>query len=110
MVGSELFQLTRDEVLVSEEQGRIKRKLSNCVGRNKELWLNRLSGRMLPGDTLILGSDGLFKKLDEADMCEKTRGLSTNMQVQKLCEKWIREVESLGERDNISCGIVKRKG
>lgn len=108
-VSDAVYQLTRDEVVVSEEYGKIKRKLANCIGRNKELWLNRQYGSILPGDTLILGSDGLFKKLDSNSMYGRVQGVSTDAQVQKLCEDWIREVESLGERDNISCGIIKRR-
>ena len=108
-VGDRLYPLTRDEVAFSEEHGKVKRKLSNCVGKDRELWLNRLSGSIQPGDALILGSDGLFKKLDENRVQERVQKLSTNAQARSLCLEWIREVEGKGERDNISCGIIKRR-
>ena len=108
-VSDALYQLTRDEVVLVEENGKIKRKLSNCIGRNRELWLNHFSGSLSPGDALILGSDGLFKKIDESKMYEEVCQLSTNIQVQRICEAWILEVERMGERDNISCGIIRRK-
>lgn len=108
LIDDSVCQLTRDEVVCLEEQGKIKKKLSNCIGKNRELWLNRLSGFLMPGNTLLFGSDGLFKKLDETSMYERMRKIYTDAQAQRLCEEWIREVEQLGERDNISCGIIKR--
>jgi len=108
-VGDSLSQLTRDEVTYSETDGVIKRKLANCIGRSKELWVSCMSGKILVGNAFILGSDGLFKKLKETDIYEKITGLSSDRQVQKQCEEFIETVKSLGEKDNISCAIIRLK-
>ena len=113
LVGDSMSQLTRDEVVYMEDRGNIRKKLSNYMGRNKKLWLNRLSGSTVSGDTLLLGSDGLFNKVDEAhtgkDICQKTHRIFTDTQAQKFCEELIQRVEQLGERDNISCGLIKHR-
>lgn len=109
LVGDAVYQLTRDEVTYTEAHGAIKKKLANCIGKSKDLWMNRLSGTVSPGETFIMGSDGLFHQLEEARMYEDTRMISTDSQAQKLCRRWIEEVERLGERDNISCAILKQK-
>lgn len=104
-----LYQITRDEVTVSESDGLIKKRLANCVGRNREVWINRINGILEPGEALLLGSDGLFKTLKEGELYEQIDGLSTTTETQRLCAELIRTAEHRGERDNISCAIVKRK-
>lgn len=107
LAGDSMEQITRDEVTFSEANGIIKHRLSNCVGRQRKLWMSRLSGQASTGDAFILGSDGLFKKLDESEIYEKIRRVSSDAQARSQCEELIRKAERRGERDNISCAIIK---
>lgn len=109
LVGETVSQITRDEVVMSEINGMIKPRLANYMGKGESLWINRLSGVLSGGEAFLLGSDGLFRMLEEREICEKIGRLSTERQVRRLCLELIRTVEDRGERDNISCGIVKMK-
>lgn len=108
-VGEKVSQITRDEVAMSEANGIIKPRLANYMGKGETLWVNRLNGVLSGGEAFVLGSDGLFRRLEEWEIYEKIGGLSTEKQTQKLCQELIRIVEDRGERDNVSCGIVKIK-
>lgn len=102
-------QITHDEISVSEVDGVLKQRLTNCVGKDKTLWVNRLSGMVETGDVFMLGSDGLFKRLREEDIRERLARLSHDYQARRQCREFIQIVESRGERDNISCAILKVK-
>lgn len=107
LAGDALEQMTHDEVTFSEKDGVIKAKLANCIGKTEKLWMNRLVGKMSAGNAFILGSDGLFRKLDADEICEKIQKIRTMNQAQRQCEELIWTVERMGERDNVSCAIVK---
>ena len=107
LAGDLLRQLTRDEIVYTRERGNIRRKLANCIGRSRELRLSRLSGTAEPGDTFLLGSDGLFHRAEEEELCQKARRVTSDAQALKFCGEMIKRVEQLGERDNVSCGMIK---
>ena len=46
-------QITHDEVSVAEVNGVLKHRLTNCMGKEKNLWVNRLNGVAESGDIFI---------------------------------------------------------
>lgn len=105
-LGDGLRQLTRDEVLMVEEGGRVKPLLANFVGRAETLWLNRLSGPLRPGDQFLVGSDGLFKRLDGREAASCAGRVGSDREAEKACRELVRFVLKRGERDNVSCILL----
>lgn len=103
----ELSILTRDEVNLSMDNGRVRAKLANFMGKGMELWLNHLQGDVCGNDVYLLGSDGFFHNLVSGELVKRMKKVRTNRQMQKLSEKLVNEVREAGERDNVSCIIVK---
>lgn len=104
-----LTQITHDEVSYCEENGRVKSRLTNYMGKSMELWLSRLKGDVQEEDIFILGSDGLFHKLEEQDFVILTRKVKNDKQMQKVCENTLKLAVQRGERDNISCVMLQLK-
>lgn len=100
------YQITRDEVSMSESNGRVKTRLCNYIGKAPELWVNKLSGSVEEGDLFLLGSDGLFKQLTYRDVSVFAGSIANNRQAGKAAEKLLKCVLERGERDNVSCIIV----
>ncbi|RYH13078.1 MAG: hypothetical protein EON57_02640 [Alphaproteobacteria bacterium] len=74
-----------------------------AVGASGELVLDKVSGRIVPGDALLLCSDGLFKALPEAEMGEMLRqGAGAAMVVEAAVAR--------GARDNVSVVLVRVAG
>ena len=99
------------EIRETVDWGPLERRLSECfeggARLRRELRLSRLSGTAEPGDTFLLGSDGLFHRAEEEELCQKARRVTSDAQALKFCGEMIRRVEQLGERDNVSCGMIK---
>ncbi|MCD7751921.1 MAG: serine/threonine-protein phosphatase [Lachnospiraceae bacterium] len=100
-----LEQLTRDEVVVRNVDGRIRSLLANYVGKNRELWMNRLSDEIREGDLWIVGTDGLHKHIQEEDL-NLLKKASTEQKLSLACEKLVQKLRERGERDNISCAVL----
>lgn len=98
-------QLTNDEVVAREREGQLKYLLANFMGKNKALWLNRLSGRLKEEAVFIVGSDGLFKRLSAQDV-DGIRKKLTKKTAEAVCREMIETVLSRGERDNVSCALL----
>ena len=101
-----LNQITRDEVAVVEKDGEVKKLLANYVGKSGELWVNKLNGSVTEGMKFLLGTDGLFKKLSEDDVREKTAEIRGDDAAVAACKTFMNRVMERGERDNISCILV----
>ena len=100
------YQITRDEVSMSESNGIVKSRLANYIGKSVDLWVNKIGGTAEEGDLFILGSDGLFKLLTYQDVDALSGHITNNRQAQKACEKLLQSVLERGERDNVSCVIL----
>lgn len=107
LAGERFFQLTQDETVVSVADGKSRTKLTNCIGKGEKLLLNRQQGTWAEGDAFVLGSDGMFKRMDAEDFLGSVRVLSNEAQAQELCRQLVSTAERRGERDNVSCAIVK---
>ncbi len=101
--------LTRDEVNVSVDDGKVKSKLANFMGKSMKLWLNQTCGTIAENDVFVLGSDGLFHKLLGTEVARLTERVKTDRQMQKVAEQLIDGVREAGERDNVSCIVFKLK-
>ena len=102
-----MFQLTQDEVVLKQESGREKTLLLNYIGKNNCLVLNRQRGSIKRGDTFILGTDGLNKKMTLEDIQNIRTYFRTNEELELECNRLIRTVMEREEKDNVSCGIMQ---
>ncbi len=105
LVANTIKQLTRDEVVVKEKNGTIREFLANYVAKQKDIWMVRTSGKIKPGNMYVIGSDGLFKKLNPEDITSSLTGLSLK-NISKMCVDLISTVRDRGETDNVSCALV----
>lgn len=101
-----IYQITRDEVSMVESHGKVKSRLANYIGRTKELWMNKFSGVVEEKDIYLLGSDGLFKRLEYEDVSALAGKIKSNRRAQKASEKLLKRVLDKGERDNVSCILL----
>ncbi len=103
---NELTPITRDEVILKSVHGREKKLLANYIGKSPELCINRGHGYVNQEEIYILCSDGLYKKLMPSDylLC---KDIKNDNEAEKLCKKFISMVIERGERDNISCAVLK---
>ena len=110
--GGSLQRVTRDHSLVQEmvDQGTLTEEqaeahpqanvILRAVGASGELVLDKVSGRIVPGDALLLCSDGLFKALPEAAMAEMLcQGAGAAMVVDAAVAR--------GARDNVSVVLLR---
>jgi serine/threonine protein phosphatase Stp1 len=106
-----MCQVTRDHSLVQEmvESGLIApgeaeghpqaNIITRAVGSQDALQLDKVSGRLLPGDLLLLCTDGLFKAVTESDIA---RILATGAGPEELLEHALQA----SARDNITMLLV----
>lgn len=109
---AELTQLTRDHSLVQElvETGALAPEdaeshpqanvITRAIGAPDSLQLDKVAGRLQPGDLLLLCTDGLFKALPEARIAELLRG---GAQAQQLLDAAL----LAGARDNVTAVVVR---
>ncbi len=109
LINDGISQITRDEVSIVERDGKLKTLLANFMGRSDELWMNQSSGNLKAGETFLIGSDGLFRKLREdvlADVLSRKK-IKSDTEAEKVVERLIRHVMDLGEKDNISGVLIR---
>jgi len=107
-----LQRLTRDHSLVQEmvDQGTLTEAeaeahpqanvILRAIGGNGTLELDKVSGRMVAGDLLLLCSDGLFKAMPEA-------GLLAMMLAGEAADAIVEDAVARGARDNVSVIAVQ---
>jgi protein phosphatase/serine/threonine-protein phosphatase Stp1 len=108
----ELCQVSHDHSLVQElvESGMLAPEdaeshpqanvITRAVGSPEPLELDKVSGRILPGDVFLLCSDGLFKALPEATIAQ---GLLQGLTAGELLALAL----EAGARDNVTAVIVR---
>ncbi len=108
----ELCQVTQDHSLVQEmvDAGTLAAEdaeghpqanvITRAVGSQDDLALDKISGRILPGDVLLLCTDGLFKALPESRIAEA---------LQRQCgpEELLEMALHAGARDNVTALVVQ---
>jgi len=108
-----LQRITRDHSLVQEmvDQGALTEAeaerhpqanvILRAVGGEGELVLDKISGRLMAGDRLMLCSDGLFKALPEAELAAML-GMGTE------ADGLVAAAVSRGARDNVSAVTLRQ--
>ena len=102
-----LFQLTTDETVHKKVNGIEKSFLVNYIGKKKCLQFNIQSGQIKAGEVYILCSDGLYKKLMLEDVSELAVLQGSDRAMEVACERLLRTMLERGERDNISCALLR---
>lgn len=105
-VKGSMCQLTTDEVVQKNKEGRIKSYLANYIGKSRELWMNKGKGMIQAGELFILGTDGLFKMLRLEDIYRKHLRLRSDKDIAMMSKQMIKTVRERGEQDNVSCILV----
>ena len=105
-VEDKLVQLTQDEIVVRQVNGREKSYLMNYIGKNKQLRLYRTKGNVTAGAVYVIGSDGLYKKMRYEDVMQLFR-ISSDEEAERISGKLIALMLARGEKDNISCAVLK---
>ncbi|MBC7941248.1 MAG: type VI secretion system-associated protein TagF [Chitinophagaceae bacterium] len=107
-----LSQMTRDHSLVQElvESGALAAELAEthpqanvitrAIGSSEALELDKVAGRVVPGDRLLLCTDGLFKALSEADIAQLLAGGGGP-------EALLEQALKAGARDNVTALVIE---
>lgn len=110
--GDTMRQITRDHSLVQElvDAGALAPEdaeghpranvITRAIGSREALLLDKISGRLMPGDLLLLCSDGLFKALPEKEIGKL---LNAGQGPEQLIEEALRN----GARDNVTALVVE---
>jgi protein phosphatase len=111
-----LQQVTRDHSYVEELLARgdispeevashpMANVITRAVGAGKELHLDTLNIELCYGDIILLCSDGLYKELDEGEICS---AISHNHAPAKIVQNLVNACVERGARDNVTVVVVK---
>lgn len=100
------YQLTVDEVQTLSKEGQLKTYLTNYMGREKKLWLNKTRGFVEKESLFLIGTDGLFKKFLGEDFNICNGSIHTDSDLERVTNQLVQTVLMRGERDNISCILL----
>ncbi|EDM77042.1 protein phosphatase/cyclic nucleotide-binding domain protein [Plesiocystis pacifica SIR-1] len=116
--GGIVYQLTEDHSLMNEliRQGKItaeafddspyaqfKHAMTRAVGPNESVEVDTLDFDMIPGDSFLLCSDGLYEYLDDDDL---SRMLSLD-EIKDIPGKLIDMANTRGGKDNITALVIQ---
>lgn len=90
--------------LLTQDQVSKSGKLSSCLGHTEEIMPFYNEGT-LDGQTFLLCSDGLYKRMDPI-ILQKRVGMATGRNLKKIMGNLVRYVVDRGEQDNISLALV----
>jgi len=111
----QLRQLTQDHTLVQEqiEEGLISSEnirnhplrniILRALGQERELALDLLRGKILPGDLFLLCSDGLTDMVQDDQIQEI---LSSDIDIHRKADKLVESAKAAGGKDNITVVLV----
>ena len=115
--GSQLRQLSEDQTLVAKmvrdgvmtaEEARVSEHsnvILQALGTGPEIApeLSTEGTALLPGDTLIVSSDGLHGLVDDAVIAE----VAGRMAPAEACQELVRRALEAGGHDNVSIGVLR---
>lgn len=107
LVQDRLFQLTQDEVLLKQVNGVAKSYLLNSVGQNMRLSITKRRGFVNVGDTFILGTDGLCKRMQYEDVCGLQTRILEERELMQKSRALTEQIYMRGEKDNVTCVILQ---
>lgn len=114
--GNEIHQLTNDHSLVMEqvrrglmtkdeaEHSKMQNVIIRALGTEESAEPDLQDHELMPGDTLLLCSDGLSRYVKESDMFEI---LSTAQDLESACEKLVESAKAGASDDNITCLLIR---
>lgn len=105
MISENCSQLTVDETVISDTDG--KKKLVNCFGLKRHLQILYYEGTITDECIFVIGSDGLFHRMHLCDVHLDKEDIQTDDDIRNLCKKLIDYVETVGEKDNVTCALIK---
>ena len=101
-----LVQLTQDDVVHRQKNGREKNYLINYIGKSEQISISKGNGKTENGAVYIVCSDGLYKHLKYEDvscLCQ----IDSDKGIEKISQSLIFLMMERGEKDNISCAVLK---
>lgn len=116
--GDAIQQLTSDHSLVMEqvrrglmtleeaEKSEMQNVIVRALGTEESVEPDLEDHEFVPGDVLMLCSDGLSRYVKESAMLELIRG---NEDLDQACEKLIEAAKAGGSDDNITCLLVRAR-
>lgn len=110
-----LEQLTDDEISSEKKNGRIRKKLTNFMGKKEKLQFKAYQGNVYPGDSFLFCSDGFYHHLLASDIAGLFRENLKESELRSELTYLVGQMIARGEHDNISAGIIscnyrQRKG
>lgn len=97
-------QLTEDDVYSESSK---RGALRQCVGFSDKMFVNTYYGQLLKNDSLIICSDGFYKKMDHKRIVKKCCQIGRFTSIERLLQGEINRIKAAGEKDNITACIVK---
>lgn len=78
--------------------------ITRAVGVGADVQPDLFGAQLMPGDRLLLASDGLMKHLQDDEIGRIARNADT---VELACSRLIEAVKAFGAQDNVTCLIVQ---
>lgn len=100
-----LFQLTIDDIVEKEVNGKAKKLLSNYIGKQSELLISKLQGNIYKNDLFFVASDGVYKRLQMNDLM-LLKFINQDKCMLRECHNLLDIIMERGEKDNLSCAII----
>lgn len=101
-----LEQLTDDETKYEEKEGRIRKKLTNYMGKNENLDFLSYHGKVHPGDWFFVCSDGFYHHFLATDLIRLIHDNFKEKELEHELKMLVDQMILRGESDNISVGII----
>jgi serine/threonine protein phosphatase PrpC len=92
---------------MSDEEARrhpLSSRLIHALGCGSELHIDRIAGRVLPGDLLLLCSDGLTGELSDAEIAN----ILTDSELERAADRLLAAALDRGGHDNVTFVLVPR--
>ena len=104
-ISDDIVQITEDDVVPAN--GKKRSALRQCVGFNEKLFINTYYGRIEKKESILICSDGFYKRMDGKRIIKKCRSLHSYSNISKVIQKETERLKCSGERDNITAYIIK---
>lgn len=103
-ISDKLTQITEDDVCSDrKKQGALRQ----CVGFSDKMFVNTYYGQLLRKESLVICSDGFYKKMDAKRMVKKCRSIGRFSNIEKILRSEIERIKAADEKDNITACIIK---
>ena len=108
--GFRLQQLTEDQCVFREKDGRVRSYLQNYVGRAHPLEFDSREETLQPGDMLLACTDGFYHQLTETDADGMYASLVGGADPAAVLAAYAEQMIARGERDNLSAAAAVFSG